>query len=75
MGFNTFIGIDFTPNSRTVKARSTRSSIVSPMPIIPPEQTSIPTSCAARIVCIFSSSVCDEHNVAKNLGDDSRLQW
>ncbi len=57
MGFNIFIGIDFIFSSRKVIARSIRSSIDSPIPMIPPEQTSIPTSCAARIVLIFSSIV------------------
>ena len=64
-GFSTFIGIDFTPNSRTVSAKSMRSSIVSPMPMIPPEHTSIPSSSAWRIVSIFSSIVWDVQRVEK----------
>ena len=65
IGFYTFIGIDFTPSSRTVSAKFTRSSIVSPIPMIPPEQTSIPSSIAWRMVSIFSSVVWDVQRVGK----------
>ena len=49
--------IDCTSNSLSVKANSIRCSIVSPMPMIPPLHTSIPTLRAACNVSIFCSCV------------------
>ena len=57
IGCNRFIGIDCTSNSLSVKANSIRCSIVSPMPMIPPLHTSIPTLRAACNVSIFCSCV------------------
>jgi len=75
MGLNTFNGMEVIPKSRNNNAMSIRSCMLSPMPIIPPEQTSMPISRAARIVAIFSSVVCVVHKLGKYCADVSRLQW
>ena len=45
------------------------------MPMIPPEQTSSPSLCAARIVATFSAVVCVVQSVPNFDGAVSRLQW
>ena len=49
MGLSIFTGTDLTPSSLAVSAMSTRSSIVSPSPIMPPLHTSSPAAFAAFI--------------------------
>ena len=56
---------DCTFNSAKVKANSIRCSIVSPMPMMPPQQISIPTRRAASRVASFCSCVCVEQSVGK----------
>ena len=65
MGFNIFMGTEQTPNSFSSKANSIRCFIFSPIPMIPPEQISIPNSWAVRIVSFFCSMVCVVHSSEK----------
>ena len=55
MGLSRLTGTERTPSSRSSIARSTRSSIVSPMPMIPPLHTSSPARRAFRMTAHFSS--------------------
>ena len=75
IGLNKLMGIDCTFSSASVKANSIRCSIVSPIPIIPPQQISIPTRRAASRVASFCSCVCVEQSLGKKEGAVSRLQW
>ena len=51
------MGMDSMPSSCSEMAMSRRSSHVSPMPMMPPEQTQKPSSCAILIVRMRSSYV------------------
>ena len=55
IGIKEFTGIDSMPSSERLIAMSMRSSHVSPMPMMPPEQTQKPSSCAILIVLMRSS--------------------
>ena len=55
IGFSTLSGTDFTPSARSSKAMSARSAKLSPMPIMPPLQTSSLARIAAFIAAILSS--------------------
>lgn len=65
IGLSRLIGMDWTFSAFSVKANSIRCSIVSPMPMIPPQQISIPTRRAALRVASFCSCVCVEHSFGK----------
>ena len=55
IAISAFIGIERILSSERESAMSILSSKVSPMPMIPPEQTQRPSSCAILIVSIFMS--------------------
>ena len=74
MGLSRLMGIDCTSSFFRVKANSIRCSMVSPIPMIPPLQMSIPTLRAACNVCNLSSCVCVPHRVGKKEGAVSKLQ-
>ena len=44
------------------------------MPMMPPEHTLMPTSCAQRMVCTLSAMVCVVQTCEKNDGAVSILQ-
>ena len=75
MGCSKLIGMDWMLRSRSVKANSIRCSTVSPMPMMPPQQRSIPTRRAACKVFSFCSCVCVVQSESKWEGAVSRLQW
>ena len=75
MGLSTLTGIESTPILRNASAISILSRMVSPIPIMPPEHTLMPTLLALSSVSIFCSTVCVVHNLRKNDGELSRLQW
>ena len=75
MGLSRLMGMDCTPSSFRVKANSMRCSIVSPMPMMPPLQMSMPALRAACKVRSLSSCVCVLHRVGKKEGAVSKLQW
>ena len=68
MGCSRFSGMEDMSSDLSVKASSARCRMFSPMPMIPPQQTSIPTRRAARKVSIFSACVWVEQSRAKNEG-------
>lgn len=55
----------FTGAASTMKANSIRCSIVSPIPMIPPQQISMPTRRAASRVASFCSCVCVVQSLEK----------
>ena len=68
-----FTGTTFAPISFSEKARSSRSSRVSPMPMIPPEQILMPAAFRYWMVSMRSSYVCVEQVCGKNRRELSRL--
>ena len=72
MGFKIFMGTEQTSNSFSSKANSMRCFIVSPIPMIPPEQISIPNSWAVRIVSFFCSMVCVVHLSLIHISEPTR---
>ena len=65
IGLSRLMGMEVTFRWARVKANSMRCSMVSPMPMMPPQQISIPTRRAAASVASFSSCVCVVHNREK----------
>ena len=65
MGLRRLMGMDCTSSSRSVKANSMRCSMLSPIPMMPPLQMSMPTLRAACRVRSFSSCVCVLHSWGK----------
>ena len=71
IGWRILIGIDFISISYRLNAISTLSSHVSPIPMIPPEQTARPAFLARRITSSLSSYVCVVQMFGKFLLDVS----
>ena len=73
MGIKALMGIDSMPSSERLRAISKRSSQVSPMPMMPPEQTQRPSAWASLIVRMRSSYVWVVQISGKNRRDVSML--
>ena len=75
IGCRTLTGIESGAISFSANANSTSSPGVSPMPRMPPQQTSSPSRFAAFSVATFSATVCVVQSRANRDGAVSRLQW
>ncbi|MPN44351.1 hypothetical protein SDC9_191916 [bioreactor metagenome] len=68
-----FRGTELIPSSRSSRAISIRSAILSPSPMMPPLQTERPASRAAAIAAAFSRQPCVVQMLGKNFSELSRL--
>ena len=75
MAIRALMGMDSMPRLCRVKAMSSRSCQVSPMPMMPPEQTHIPSAWAALMVRIRSSKVWLVQIWGKYRREVSMLWW
>ena len=75
MGRRMFSGMEPIPSAARSNAMSIRSSQVSPMPMMPPEQTESPAACARRMTSSLSSNVCVVQIFGKFLREVSMLWW
>ena len=75
IGIKALMGMDSMPSSARERAMSRRSSHVSPMPMMPPEQTQKPSSCAILMVRMRSSDVCVVQICGKKRRLVSMLWW